>query len=64
MATTSVPRDFPRCGACVWWGGAKNVLYDLVEYDMYEVARCGNFSSPAHGQEVQGDHSCLSKQDY
>lgn len=57
------PRNFPRCGACTYWGGFKEVNYDIVAYDMYEEAKCGNFQSPCNGQYVKGDHSCHQKRD-
>lgn len=62
--STIVPKDFPRCGACVFWGGLAEVRNDLVEYDMYETARCNNFRSPAGGNTVSADHCCSEKQDY
>jgi hypothetical protein len=64
IMATVVPKDFPRCGACVYWGGKAEVHNDLVEYDMYESARCNNFDSPAHGNNVSADHSCFQKKDY
>jgi hypothetical protein len=61
---TAVPKDFPRCGACVHWSGHKEVRGDLVFYDVFDYGRCNNFSSPAYGNEVQADHSCSHKEDF
>ena len=62
--STTSPKNSNRCGTCVYWGGQKNVLVDLIEYDMYENARCNNFNSPAYGQEVSAEHSCGCKEDF
>ena len=58
--STTVPADFPRCGTCRYWNGKKKYCNDLVEYDMYEKASCGYFTSPAYGKEVTGDDYCPS----
>ena len=62
--STTSPKNSNRCGTCIYWNGQKNVLVDLIEYDMYENARCNNFNSPAYGQEVSAEHSCGCKEDF
>ena len=51
-------KDDPRCGACVYWSGKRNVVGDLVEYDLYESARCNNTQSPAYGNDLSADQGC------
>ena len=58
--STSVSRNFQRCGTCRYWGGKKKCCNDLVEYDMYEKADCGCFTSPAYSKEMMGDDYCFS----
>ena len=62
--STTSPKNSNRCGTCIYWNGQKNVLVDLIEYDMYENARCNNFNSPAYGQDVSAEHSCGCKEDF
>ena len=62
--STTVTTDCPTCGACVYWGGRKNVMGNLVEYDMYEKGRCNNFQSPAYGKEVNGEQNCGMKENF
>lgn len=66
MGTTTVPIGFERCGACRYWGGNVQVHENggMVEYDMYETARCRNNQSPIGGQEVSADHYCFSYKSY
>ncbi len=61
---TAVPKDFPRCGACVYWGGDNDVRGDLVFYDMFTSGRCRNSNSPAYGNDVPADHHCFQKEDF
>ena len=61
---TTVPTDFRRCGACIYWLGEKEVNGKLVNYDINSFGRCNNFKSSAHGEIVSADHYCFSKKDY
>ncbi len=56
--STTTTTDNPRCGACVYWSGKRNLIGDLVEYDLYETARCNNIQSPAYGQDIPADQGC------
>lgn len=61
---TTDNKDFPRCGACVYWSGEKEVYGDIVQYDVYSVGRCNNFQSPAYGKNLTANDYCFSKKDY
>ena len=61
---TSVSKDFPRCGACIYWSGEKEVHGNIVQYDIYSLGRCNNFDSPAYGKTLTADNYCFSKKDY
>ena len=62
--STTSTIDNPRCGACVYWSGKRNLIGNLVEYDQYETARCNNTISPAYGQDVSSEHGCGMKKDF
>ena len=56
--STVCPIDSPYCGACVYWSGRRNVMGDLVEYDINDTGMCNNIQSPAYGQDVGANHGC------
>lgn len=61
---TSCTKDTNTCGTCVYWSGRRNVLGELVEYDVYESARCNNVQSPAYQHEVSASHCCSMKESF
>lgn len=61
---TTVSKDFPRCGACIYWSGEKEVYGNIIQYDAYSVGKCNNFESPASGKIMTANDYYLSKKDY
>lgn len=64
LSFTIVPKDFPRCGACIYWSGEKEVLMNGVKYDMYSYGKCSNSVSPSYGKNLMADNCCGSKKDF